>query len=292
MENILFILNPVAGGGKAKELEGIIKTKMKSYRDINYRFIKTTKPGEATNIVLKSSEKYIISVGGDGTINEIAKGIIERGYGTLGILPGGTGNDLSRSLGIPLDTEEAIDFIFMKSKVKKLNVCIANDRYFLNIASLGFDAEVVNNASNIKHRIKSKLAYFLSVLYTLIIYKNKNVKVTIDGKESKENLVLLAAGNGSYYGGGFEIMPQSKLDDGKLHVCFVKDASKITLITLFPSIFTGSHLKHQKYVKVFTADEVIIEADQDMFYNLDGEILNAGKSLRFTILNKKIEVLY
>lgn len=289
MERTLFVLNPIAGGGRAKDLEELIKNEIKDL-DIKYDIVCTTKPEEATEIVKNTDYDYYIAIGGDGTVNEVAKGILEKGSGVMGIIPGGTGNDLARSLGISLVPEEALK-IFKNCEIRELNICKANNMPFFNISSIGFDAEVVNRASKIKHIIKGQIAYTLSVLYTLIAYRNKKAKVIVDGEEIKVNLLLLAVGNGKYYGGGFYIMPNSKIDDGYLHSCFITDIPRPVLLTLFPSILKGEHIRYTKYVKEIKAKKIIIETDENLYFNLDGEILDAGNRLEFEIGDEKIPMI-
>src|SRR5699024_4501777 len=157
MDRLLFILNPIAGGGKAKDLQGLIEEKMEESSQ-DYDIILTKKPKDATKIAENSNHNTIIAVGGDGTVNEVAKGLINRGHGLLGIIPGGTGNDLSRILHISNDPLEAIDTILGR-KVKEIDVGCANGHKFLNIGSIGFDAEVVINTDKLKNRVRGKFAY-------------------------------------------------------------------------------------------------------------------------------------
>src|SRR5699024_5281601 len=133
----LIIINPTAGGGKARGLQYIIKEKLENH-DIDYDMVFTTRPKEGISLAEKSRHNIVVAVGGDGTINEVAKGLIKRKKGILGIIPGGTGNDLSRSLDIPLDTVEAIDILINKN-TKKLDIGCINQHKFLNVASAGFD---------------------------------------------------------------------------------------------------------------------------------------------------------
>ncbi len=290
MKSLLFILNPTAGGGTASELEDILKKFMASY-ELDYEIVLTSRPKEATEIAESSDKDYLIAVGGDGTINEVAQGIIKRGHGILGIVPAGTGNDLSRSLGVPLDIEEALENI-MNCQPRDLNICKANGRYFLNIASIGFDAEVVSNAEKIKTRFKSKFAYLLAVFYTLIKYRRKNLSIEIDGVKSDKSMVLMAIGNGSYYGGGLKIMPQASFDDDYLHSCLIINASNFTVFFLLPTILNGSHLKINRYVETIKAKSIRIKSDECMYFNLDGEILDGGREIDIKISKEKISVIY
>lgn len=118
MKKILFIINPVSGGGRAKHLVSTIKESIEK-TDIEYNIALTAKPKDATNITKEGIEKgytTLVAVGGDGTVNEVAMGILESGSGTLGIIPSGTGNDLARTLDIPFEPKKAIDILINGSK--------------------------------------------------------------------------------------------------------------------------------------------------------------------------------
>lgn len=290
MTDILFVLNPIAGGGKAKEIEDIINTRMKVHNK-DYDIIFTSKPLEAIDIVKNAKQKIVIAIGGDGTVNEVAEGLLKRGFGTMGIIPAGTGNDLSRSLNIPLDPKEAIEYA-INNQPHDIDVCKVNDRYYFNIASIGFDAEVVERASRIKHIIKGEMAYFLSVLYTLFSYKKEKVIIEIDGEEIEKNLLLLAVGSGKYYGGGIKVMPDALVNDNNLHLCIISNLSKLKLLLLFPTIFKGKHVKYEKYVDIIKAKSINIKLQDTALYNIDGEILTTNDNLKFEITDKKIPVIY
>lgn len=290
MDKLLFIINPIAGGGKAKDLIPLIKEKMND-NNIDYKIIETTRPKEATKIVEKSEIPIVIAVGGDGTVNEVAKGIIKRGNGSLGIIPGGTGNDMCKSLGLSMEPIHALETI-IRGKTKKMDIGLANDKCFLNISSVGFDAEVVRNTDKIKTRIKGKTSYILGVLLTLFKYRMKETYIEIDGQQFNKNMLLLAVGNGQYYGGGMKILPEAKIDDGYLHLCLVKDINNLKLLFLFPSIFKGDHLKYTKHVEIYKAKNILIKTKGDFYLNLDGDLILTQNTVEFKISSKKLDIIY
>lgn len=293
MENILFIVNPIAGGGRAKSYIPIIKETMEE-NNKNYNIVNTKGPKEAIDLTLEAVKKgytTIVAVGGDGTINEIAEGlIISKSNTSLAIIPGGTGNDLARTLKIPRNPREALKLL-VQGRSKKIDIAFANDRIFLNIASIGLDSEIVKNAESIKKKIKGKIAYFISVFRTLFIYRNKRVKVQIDDELFDEDITLLAVANGKYYGGGFKICPDATMEDGYFHVCIVKKATKFKFLLLFPTIFKGFHTKFKKYVKVHKAREIKIMTDEDAYLNIDGEIYDVSKETMFRIGDERLNVV-
>ena len=289
MEELLFIINPTANSGKAKDLEPIIKSKMEQYHK-NFKVILTTEPHEATDIAYDSKIETVIAVGGDGTVTEVAKGIINRGYGTLGILPGGTGNDFRKSLNIPEDIDKAIENIIKGNKIK-VDVGVANGYTFLNVGGIGLDVEVLKTLRRVKKHIKGNIAYIISVIITLFKFKRMDVRLEIDGKESDKNLVLFGAGNGRYIGGGLQLIPQAKSGDGYLHSTVVEDVSNLRILTIFPEIFKGTHLRHKKYVETFKFKNAKIFSDKELYINLDGEVFYAGKEIDFSLADKKLEVI-
>lgn len=291
MDRRLFIINPVAGGGKAKKLLPVIDKYMVKTGKI-YDIVLTSRPKEATIISKQAIEKgytTIVAVGGDGTINEVAIGILESGKGTLGIIPSGTGNDLARTLNIPFDPIEAMDII-IKGNKKQIDIGFVNNNPFLNIASIGLDSEVVKNTEKIKIRIRSRIAYVIGVLSTLFNFKDKRVQLEIDDVSMDKNIFLIAVGNGKYYGGGLKILPMAIAEDGYFHVCVINKASKIKLLFLFPSIFKGKHIKFRKDVEIFKAKKIKIVTEEKTYLNIDGEIYDNEKETLFKVGDKRLTV--
>lgn len=293
MDKIIFIVNPVAGGGKAKRLIPTIRKHMEG-KKLAYSILETKEPGQGIELSQKAIEKgytTIVAVGGDGTVNEVARGLIKVKKGKLGIIPGGTGNDMARSLGIPFDITKAIDMIINK-RAKTIDLGFANGQPFINIASLGFDAEVVISASKIKSKFKSKFAYLIGVITTLIEFKMKEITLEFNGKKIKRNIYLTAVGNGKYYGGGFNILPMADLTDGYFHICIVSNISKLMLLLLLPSILVKKHIKFKKYVEIFKTKEVKVYTNQDTYLNIDGEIFHIEKETIFKLNDEKLNVIY
>lgn len=292
MDKFLFIVNPVAGGGKAKTLIPLIKETMNKYKE-NYEIKLTSKPKEAIYIAEQGVDNYeiIVAVGGDGTVNEVARGLINKGKGTLGIIPGGTGNDMARSLSVDMDPKESLE-VLCRGVKRDIDIGKINGYKFLNIASVGFDAEVVVNNVNLKKKIRSGMSYAISVIYTLISFKKKKVQIDIDGEIIDDKIILLALGNGKYYGGGMKILPMAKVDDGYFHICMVSGVGKIKLLFLFPTIFKGNHIKYKKYVKTYKAKTIKIKTEDKVFLNIDGEIVPDIKEIVFSMENKKLNVIY
>lgn len=292
MEKLLFIVNPVAGKGRGKKAIPIIEKKMID-NNISYEIIMTSKPLEATRLAMENVHSFetIIAVGGDGTVNEVAQGLIKSKKGRLGIIPCGTGNDFVRALNIDLSLEKSLDII-IEGRTKAIDVGRVNGHYFINISSIGFDTHTVIETNKIKKSINGIWAYIIGVLITLIKYKKENADLIIDNKEYKRRLLLLAVGNGNTYGGGMKLLPMAQIDDGYFHICVVRDVSNLKLLFLFPSIFKGTHLKHSKYVEIFKANKLIYKNKKRIELNIDGEILDVNEDIIFEIDDYKLEVIF
>jgi len=289
---ILFIVNPIAGTDKAKSLIPLINYKMNE-AGLDYKIITTSKPKEAIQITrngIKDGYDFLAAVGGDGTINEVAMGIMLEGHGILGIIPGGTGNDLARSLNIPIDPEAAIDLL-IKGKERSIDIGTTKQKLFLNVGSVGFDSEIVKNTEAIKKYVKSKFAYTIGLLKTLLTYKFKKIKIELDNIVLEKSILLVAVGNGNYYGGGMKICPMAIIDDGYFHVCVINKINKLKLFSLFPLVFNGRHQTKEKYVEFYKSKHVKISFDEKMYLNLDGEIFYIEKELFFSIGDKKIDII-
>ncbi len=289
MKKYLFIVNPIAGKGRALELIPKIKESFNK-ENIDYKIKVTKQKGEGEKLAregIKEGFNHIIAVGGDGTAYEVVNGI--RGEKVvLGILPAGTGNDFARMLKLPKDYNEILETIKASQK-KKIDIGLINDRYFLNCSSVGIDAEIVKETEKIKKYVSGTLAYVIGVLKTLVRYRYKDVSIEIDGKRMKRDIELIAVGNGKYYGGGMKINPMADLDDGFLDICLVNKISKIKFALLFLTVFKGKHLGI-KEVESLRGKEIKIFGDKDLMLNADGDIIGTTP-VEIKIEKRAIEVI-
>ena len=270
MEKI-FIVNPTSGHGKSLEIMQYIEKKCKENNE-KYRIIYTTKPKEAETIAeyYKNKNVIVYSVGGDGTLNEVINGLAY-GNSFLHLIPGGSGNDFYKTLS--LKKEGLLDIDLGK----------VNDKYFINIASVGFDAEVTANAEKMKKlHIPSSQIYNVSLLYTY--YKLKNQKISENGQD--KNATLLAIANGKYYGGGFKIAPDAKIDDGYLNYILAEDLNHLNLIPVLIKLIKGEHYK-SKHVEHGLVKNLSIKSSIDLLCNADGELIR-GKEFDISVCKDAI----
>ncbi len=288
----VFIVNPAAGKGKALELIPVIRNYFKGKPD-KYVIEVTEYPGHATTIAREyavNDKNRIYSIGGDGTINEIVNGIAGT-KAALGVIPAGSGNDFIRSIHGEYQTKEIVaDTI--RGQERSIDLARANGKYFINISSIGFDADVVFNAHKFKRLpcIPGSMAYLISLIYTIFKNKISEIKVTIDDEEITLKILLAAVANGRFYGGGMLPAPDATLDDGLLDICLVGEVNRLKILTLFPKYMKGEHGEIE-YVSFKRAKKMKIESKDTISLNIDGEILT-GKDIEFEILKGAINVIY
>lgn len=268
----LFIINPKSGKGKSLEISKIIKRYMKE-KNIDCEFICTNKKSDATFIanLYKNKVDCIYSVGGDGTLNEVVNGIIG-GNSKLGIIPVGSGNDFYKT--------------FKATENDSIDVGVINDsKYFINITSVGLDADIADYANYLKdHNYPNNIVYILSLIKNY--FKFKPIKTNIDNLDN--NITLLAICNGMYYGGGFKIAPYADLSDGKFDIYKAANMNKIKLLNVLFKLLKGTH-SNDKTINYSYTDNIKIESEVPLIYNVDGEIIKE-KSTEIKLLPKEIKL--
>jgi YegS/Rv2252/BmrU family lipid kinase len=194
-----------------------------------------------------------------------------------------------RTVGIPNDLEKALNVIASGKKVQ-IDCGKVNDRYFVNVASIGLDAEIVKETENIKKYLSGSWAYMGGLLKTLFSYKHKSVNMNIDGSKKNKNITLVAVANGKYYGGGMKIAPMADIKDGDFQVCIVDKISKFKLMRVYPKIFSGEHV-HYDEVDMHKGKQVKIKSDEHLSINLDGDIIGKSFNVYFEMVPEGLKVL-
>ena len=287
----LFIINPAAGKGKAVKIIPVIKALFDERPD-DFVIEITKGPGHAAEIAASYAAKgidRIYSVGGDGTLNEVLNGMAGTDC-SLGIIPCGSGNDFIRSIYRVEDVKKALPDI-INGTDKYVDLGRVNGRYFINVASLGFDADVVHNTRLIKKLpfISGKMAYILGIFTTLIRNKSHTIAASMDGFRISGNHLLIAVANGKYYGGGMMPAPEASLDDGLLDICTVKKTSRIKILRLFPLYIKGQHGSLVE-VDFYKSKKIKIIALEDIALNVDGEISMVRRA-QFELIPKGVKIV-
>ena len=271
----VFIVNPVSGRGKALKVSLGIK-KICEAEKLDYEIHYTNGPKDATKIAkkVKGSKNIIYSVGGDGTLNEVLNGVIGT-KNMLAVIPAGSGNDFYRTLSK------------MDDEMPLIDVGKVNGKYFLNVVSIGIDAEVAKNAEVMKKlKVPTSQIYNASIVYTFFKYKFKDIEFSVDNTRSKNKCTILTICNGKMYGGGYKIAPEALLSDGYFDVYIVDKISKPTLPFLLGKLKKGTH-ESLKEVHKSKATKIKFKCDYDLVCNVDGEII-IDRKFNIKILPKSL----
>lgn len=314
MPGILVIYNPVAGRGRVQEHWPQVERAMKD-ANLSFDVSATQAPLDAAAMAEKAYGRYsaVVAVGGDGTIHEVVNGLLRGSQEgetlSLGIVPLGNGDDFAKVIppatpvgGKPFTWELAVrKLVHGQSQLfdaGRMQSDCSNPRfgqdphYFMNIIDVGFGAMATQNFTTIPKFIKGMAAYMTTVLKTLINYPVLPLRIQLDDQKPFEQAVtILAISNGRCFGNGFWITPDASAEDGILDIAYVQKIGRLEILRLIPKLLNGTHI-HEPVVKMNQVERIIIESNDPLVVEADGEIpyLDAHK-LEVTLLPKKLRVL-
>lgn len=296
----VFIVNPKAGQGKnaQKLIENIRQTARALNADIE--IYETRAAGDAARFVKEYCKQNggsrFIACGGDGTLSEVLNGAISCADSEVGVLPIGTGNDFCRNFANReefYNIESQISGESEKCDVIKYETTINGSKkegYCVNMVNIGFDCNVADMTAEMKKKpfISGSVAYFLSILSTLIKKKGANLKIELDGMLKHEGpLLLTSIANGSYCGGGIKSNPLASVQDGFININIIKNVSRLKFIYLLPYYMKGTFLKLKDVERIISSVKcqkiIITPLDGKIRICNDGEIISAEK-IQFEIV--------
>ncbi len=234
----------------------------------------------------------LVAVGGDGTVHLALNSVMGTSL-ALGVIPMGTGNDLARAIGIKSVTDGLHALCTGKPStvdVGEISHSNSKKRYFIGIASCGFDAQV-NSRANTYRGPSGTVKYLVAVFRELAALKPHQLSVTLDSVERTERFTLIAIGNTNSYGGGMFMCPGASLCDGIFSLTLVKEANRRTLVKVLPTVFFGKHINH-RLVETNEAKTVSIsplDMHQELLTYADGEFVGKGTA-NFQILPSAIDL--
>lgn len=286
--SIQAIINPISGVGSKRKIPKMIE-QMCSGKNCSLEISFTEYPGHASELTKDALEKgasCIIAVGGDGTVNEIARAMIHSSA-VLGIIPKGSGNGLARELHIPMDAKRALDLI-IKGHVTTIDCCKANNRIFFCTCGVGFDAAVSQKFANETRR--GSLTYIKNTVEEYLSYKPEPYELLIDSQTIKEKAFLVACGNASQYGNNAFIAPHANIQDGQMDITVLSPFTPLDIAPLAIQLFTKQIDRNSK-IKTFKGKEVTIIRQHPGVMHLDGEPVMAESRIEISILPGSLHVL-
>ena len=286
MTRTVVIINPVSGprrrGTGAERVE--IATRTLERLGVKGEIRLTERGGHAHELALEaaaSGADLVMAWGGDGTINEVGRALVQRDDAgvlapALGIIPGGSGNGLARDLGIPFDPAKAIEHA-IRATPRAVDAGELGDHMFFNVAGIGLDAHV---AALVRTRIHHRglMPYLSAATGDLLRYKPVEYTIEIDGRTTQTSAIVLAFANSTQWGFGAHIAPGADLEDGLLDFVVVRDRGFIGNMFRAPSLFTG-RIDRRKGIDTHRVREATIRSRDAMLFHVDGEAVQGSNTL-------------
>ena len=297
MKDFILIANPISGKGHARNVAEQAYTAL-TESGAQGQLTFTSASGDAKRFAQEAVSdgiRSVIACGGDGTLHEVVNGIATVPDVTLGVLPGGRGNDIAAAIGLPLKPAAAIATLLSGTPIRVDLGCCYNssqpstissvgasstrdsdnrqpttDNYFTTIATCGYDTEVSRRAAKGTPLFAGTASYAYAAVETLFYYEPPFVRLEGDFGVHEGPILLAATGITNRYGGGFQIVPNARIDDGLFDVCIIRPVSSLTVLRLMVTLFWGGHVSHPA-VSMHQTRTLTIETDPPILLYADGE---------------------
>ncbi|MDP9474389.1 MAG: diacylglycerol kinase family lipid kinase [Actinomycetota bacterium] len=290
------IHNPTSGGG-AWDGEALLRAALK---DRKVEWIRTEHLGEARGAARDLREGLLVVAGGDGTVNEVVHGLGLAGFPervTLALLPAGTGNDLARTLAVPINPEEAVDLmragrtrVLDAARVRSVDV---GERFFVNVAVGGVGEKVSEAADDASFKGRwGELAYSRAFFEVARSFNAPDVRLVVDGEERRVRALNVAVGNCRYAGGGWPAAPRANPEDGLLDLVVVEETGLPGLIELGWKALAGADYLRGEGIFFARGRSIRVETvpPGGFGFNADGEIVGRGP-VEFSVLPRALKVI-
>ncbi len=271
-EPIFVVFNPHSGRGRGAHFVTPVLDALKEGGDVGHAL--TTGPGDearlATEAVARGFRR-IVAVGGDGTWSNVGNAILRSGApAKLGLIPGGTGCDLAKSLGVPQRDLPACARIILEGHTRAIDVGRIEDRYFLNIAGFGYDVAVIEDSWSVSY-LEGSALYLYCALRQLHSFKGFSVEIEADGQPGGHHeLLMVILANAKVFGGGFQIAPGADLEDGRLDVMAFGNMGLLARVGVMARLLRGTH-EGAREVKASLARSLRFRFEKPPTYETDGE---------------------
>ncbi|MFZ4634699.1 MAG: diacylglycerol/lipid kinase family protein [Saprospiraceae bacterium] len=285
---MLFIVNPKAGKQWQKHLRQSVD-KFLDHRKFEYGIVVTDAPGHGAELAKNAAaEGYevVVAVGGDGTVNEVAQGLLGSDL-PLGIVPAGSGNGLAMHLGIGRDMDHAVRLLNSATN-RHIDACWINDRLFLNLTGVGFDGLVAHLSR--RNHTRGLLPYFYRAVQAGLMHPMIDFEIEADGRRFPMRALSVAVCNGPMYGYGVEIAPGALIDDGLLDIVVLRAVPRWRYFAAVPA-FLRKQVYDLDFIEHFRAKTLRLQSSGPHYINLDGEGLKIEGDLAFRVEQQRVTVL-
>jgi YegS/Rv2252/BmrU family lipid kinase len=269
LRRVALIVNPSSGGGKAAKVLPAVEDALRA-GGVQFHTERTRSIEHVRELATAAhaAGEVAVTLSGDGCVGAVAGALSGLEGATMGVLPGGRGNDFARVAGIPLDAVEAVQVI-VSGTPQPIDLGDVDGRPFVGIASLGFDS-VANELANRAPSQLGNLVYAYAALRAVATWEHARFTVTVDGETRTFRGWSVAVANSGAYGGGMLLAPDAKLDDGLLDVVLSEETSRRHFLASLPKVFKGTHVQDPR-IHVLRGREITIDADKPFEIYADGD---------------------
>jgi YegS/Rv2252/BmrU family lipid kinase len=276
---MLFIVNPISGHGRKKRI-------ISRLTEAGYKVVCTEYAGHAEKLAREAVDSVVVAVGGDGTVNEVARGLVGTGK-TLGIIPCGSGDGLARHLEISHNLSKALRTV-TAGKVSPLDAGTIDGKLFFSVCGVGFDAVVSERFAKCGRR--GLTSYISEGLKTWTVYAPEKYSIVIDGEKIEHEALFITIGNSNQWGNGAKITPLADSSDGILDITVVDGFKAVELPWLAGRLMTGSAHKSSR-VHTYRGQNITITRHSDGPAHADGDWFSAGKAIEIKVIPHALNVL-
>jgi YegS/Rv2252/BmrU family lipid kinase len=278
-EPVYVVFNPHSGKGRGAQFVAPVLQALAPARRLEHGL--TRGPGDEARLAeeaIRRGFRRIVAVGGDGTWSNVGNAILRTGLPVaLGLVPGGTGCDLAKTLGIPPRDVGACCRIVLDGETRTIDVGRVEDKHFLNIVGFGYDVAVLEDSWNVAY-LEGSALYLYCALRQLRSYRGFSLEAEADGRAlGKAGMLMVIVANARIFGGGFRVAPHADIADGKLEAVAFGNMGFPGRVSALVRLLRGTHLKHPRVAAV-TAARLVYRFEAPPAYETDGEWNRAGSA--------------
>lgn len=287
-KRILFIVNPISGH-RDKRRFGVEAAAVLGGGDIQYEIVFTERAGHATELAAAAVGKYdiVAAVGGDGTLNEVAHGLLHSDT-AMAVIPCGSGNGLARCLHLPLKTSDALRLL-LRCKVERIDTATVNGKLFLSVAGIGLDAQTAHDFAQDPRRGFIPYAHYATSNYFHL--KPETVRITFNDRKTLIcSPMLVTFANSNQYGYNAIIAPHASLQDGMLDTCIL-NRPPLPVLPAFVGMLMHGHIDRSRYLTEIQSSHITVERPSAGVVNIDGEPVMMEALLDIRILPHSLNII-
>lgn len=287
-KKVFFIINKYSGTGYQPELEGKITTRCGELNmECTIEF--TQGRGHATELAkqaVRDGFKMVFAMGGDGTVNEVARGLVHSNV-IMGIMPKGSGNGLARHLGIPLKFPAMLELLSSTQHID-MDTILINEHLSVNVSGIGFDGHVAGLFG--KNGKRGLAGYGKLVIQEFFKFKEFNITLALDGQSINRDAFIIAMANSSQFGNNAKVSPLASVCDQRIDVCFIKKVPLTQALGFAQKMFNGS-INKSSFVEIIQAQEVSLHFPSPMPFHIDGESMESNRDFFIKLQPSSLKML-